>query len=344
MGTGDEFLKLHGTTARSFSVGSRARAASCAILDLVSETGGLLYPRVTEAQRLAIPSPEDGLVVFDTSYKELYLYTMGTWLALGAGVGSFFPINTTDVLTGFAAYIAGDGKAYETDARYPEKSHFAGIDIGLPDLLQGFGAAEARFSSASTDPAVPGQVVYLARGDDEASDQSRGKLTVVPPTPASMVYPVGVVLSVPANYTAEKKATVVFQPSAYCVAGGSSELASFDATCTISEEVGHLVYVLAAGPDVRKVDIDASPPTKAIGIVTHKPTDTTCVVQTTGRVSAFGLTPGRTCFVGADSKVTSFNPGRHISNVRTIQIVGQAISSTLMELRIDGHITRMRPV
>lgn len=341
MGTGDEFYRIHGTTARSFSVGSRARAAACAALDVVSTSKGILFPRMSSTQRLAVSSPAEGLVVFDTTNKTLYVYAMSTWLPLDAGTGTFFPIDTTDVLTGFSAYIAADGKAYETDARYVEQANFAGVDVGLPDLLQAFGPAEARFTSVSPTP-VPGQVVYLARGDDEASDQSRGKLTTDPPPVAHMVHPVGLVLSVPGNYATEQKATVLFQP---CTCGGvaSGSSFAFDASCTADEEVGHLVIVTGDGPVVSKMDIESDPPTHAVGIIVSKSTDTSCVVQTAGRVSISGLTPGSNCFVGEDSKPTSTGPGRSATKKRTIQKVGQAITSTSMELRMDGQFVRVLP-
>ena len=47
---------------------------SCSIMDLKSTTQGALLPRMTTAQRLAIASPVEGLMVFDTDTKLLYLY------------------------------------------------------------------------------------------------------------------------------------------------------------------------------------------------------------------------------------------------------------------------------
>lgn len=56
--------------------------ASSAMLDIKSTDKGLLIPRMTEIQRLAIPNPAEGLMVFQTdAVKGLYIYnTSGfTW-------------------------------------------------------------------------------------------------------------------------------------------------------------------------------------------------------------------------------------------------------------------------
>lgn len=47
---------------------------SSAILDIKSISKGFLLPRLTTVQRVAIPSPADGLVVYDTDMKAIYIY------------------------------------------------------------------------------------------------------------------------------------------------------------------------------------------------------------------------------------------------------------------------------
>jgi hypothetical protein len=50
-----------------------------AVLDVVSADKGMLYPRMTAAQRLAIPDPAEGLQVHDLDFNCLMLYTDGSW-------------------------------------------------------------------------------------------------------------------------------------------------------------------------------------------------------------------------------------------------------------------------
>lgn len=50
-----------------------------AMLDVKSTAKGLLAPRMTTAQRTAISSPAEGLLVYDTSLGAFYYYRSGTW-------------------------------------------------------------------------------------------------------------------------------------------------------------------------------------------------------------------------------------------------------------------------
>lgn len=50
-----------------------------AILDITSTTGGLLIPRTTEAQRDAIVSPADGLIIYNTTTNCVNFRKLETW-------------------------------------------------------------------------------------------------------------------------------------------------------------------------------------------------------------------------------------------------------------------------
>ena len=65
-----------------------------AMLDIKSTAKGLLIPRMTTAQRSAIGSPADGLMVYDTDTKALWVYQSGIgWMqsAYGNGGGLSVP-------------------------------------------------------------------------------------------------------------------------------------------------------------------------------------------------------------------------------------------------------------
>lgn len=68
-----------------------ANPQASAILDLTDVSRGLLVPRMDSTQRLAIPLPANGLLVFDTDYNCFYYYTPRSgWLSLcssGNGIG-----------------------------------------------------------------------------------------------------------------------------------------------------------------------------------------------------------------------------------------------------------------
>lgn len=59
-----------------------------AMLDIKSTNSGLLIPRMTSAQRLAISPAAEGLIVFDTELGALYSYHSGVWRAVVNGSGT----------------------------------------------------------------------------------------------------------------------------------------------------------------------------------------------------------------------------------------------------------------
>ncbi|MCB0790408.1 MAG: hypothetical protein H6595_10140 [Flavobacteriales bacterium] len=59
-----------------------------AVLDVYSTNKGFLLPRMTTAQRTAISTPADGLLVYDTNLAKTMQYSGGAWQQLGAGAGS----------------------------------------------------------------------------------------------------------------------------------------------------------------------------------------------------------------------------------------------------------------
>ncbi len=56
-----------------------------ALLDLTSTTQGLLAPRMSSAQRIAIASPATGLLVFDTNLNLYMVFDGTTWQGLLSG-------------------------------------------------------------------------------------------------------------------------------------------------------------------------------------------------------------------------------------------------------------------
>jgi hypothetical protein len=61
---------------------TNAVADASALLDLTSSSKGLLAPRMTTAQRTAIASPANGLLVFDNSTASFWYYNGATWIEI----------------------------------------------------------------------------------------------------------------------------------------------------------------------------------------------------------------------------------------------------------------------
>ena len=59
-----------------------------AILELSSTTKGLRIPRLTEAERQALPDPATGLLIFNTTTGELNFYNGSSWRRIPSSVVS----------------------------------------------------------------------------------------------------------------------------------------------------------------------------------------------------------------------------------------------------------------
>jgi len=73
--TQSEIMRM---TAKAVGIWTGA-PLDCAILELRSEERGFLPPRMNTDQRNLIPSPEEGLIVYDTEKRKLYLYAGAAW-------------------------------------------------------------------------------------------------------------------------------------------------------------------------------------------------------------------------------------------------------------------------
>ena len=60
-----------------------------AILDLVSDSLGLLVPRMSAAKMAAIASPDTGLLIYNTSVKSFHYYNGSSWIEMAAGTNTF---------------------------------------------------------------------------------------------------------------------------------------------------------------------------------------------------------------------------------------------------------------
>src|SRR4029077_13459380 len=85
--------------------------STSAALDVTSTTKGLLAPRMTTVQRLAIASPANGLIVFDTDTKSLQVYNAvgEAWNGLGAALGTIQVTGGGTGATTLTGYLLGAG-------------------------------------------------------------------------------------------------------------------------------------------------------------------------------------------------------------------------------------------
>lgn len=128
------------------------------VLDITSTTQGLLTPRMTTAQRTAIATPANGLLVFDTDIKSFYYYDTSTslWIKVFGdkeGRLKYKLIKSTDVLStvlaaelaagGGSKYLLDTGTLYEINGtiivNFPidlNNSYIVGQDAGEDKLVR----------------------------------------------------------------------------------------------------------------------------------------------------------------------------------------------------------------
>jgi hypothetical protein len=86
-------------------------ADASAVLDVKSNTKGMLVPRMTTAQRTAIVAPAKGLLVFDNTIGSFWFYNGSAWAAVGGGAAFTLPYkdDVVTISTLFEANNAGTG-------------------------------------------------------------------------------------------------------------------------------------------------------------------------------------------------------------------------------------------
>ena len=116
------FLVLTAASYAQVGVGTITPHASSA-LDVSSTTQGMLTPRMTTAQRLAIAAPADGLLVYDTTLKSFFYYNQAitSWNVISSDTNGrlrFKRIKSTDNLAVVLApeLLAGGGSKYVLDS------------------------------------------------------------------------------------------------------------------------------------------------------------------------------------------------------------------------------------
>lgn len=116
---------MHPTEARFVGIGTPAPDTS-ATLDVSSTSKGLLIPRMTTAQRLAIGAPAQGLLVYDLEIGQFYSFVNQSWITLlgsrvGAGLNTNLAVGDSallNIITGYDNIAIGKNALYTTEGGY----------------------------------------------------------------------------------------------------------------------------------------------------------------------------------------------------------------------------------
>lgn len=129
--------------AQNVGIGTQSPAVSAA-LDITSTSKGLLVPRMTTAQRTAIVSPANGLMVYDITTSSFWYYNNAAWTAISGG-GFALPYNQTVNMSSnvFSLENSGSGTVMT----------LGNTGSGTPLYIYSAGGAGMNVSSA-TQPAI----------------------------------------------------------------------------------------------------------------------------------------------------------------------------------------------
>ncbi len=137
-------MLLTKTNAQSVGINNNTPHASAA-LDVTSTTKGVLIPRLTQAQRLAIASPAKGLLVFDSTSNSFWYNNGSSWQQIGAA-------NNAWNLTGNAGINPVTQFIGTTDVqplRFRLNNVWAGeLNVSNSEVALGYGAGQNNTSGA----------------------------------------------------------------------------------------------------------------------------------------------------------------------------------------------------
>ena len=121
-----------------------------ALLEMESTSKGMLFPRMTTAQRDAISNPASGLIVFDTDLNEFVFFQSGEWVTLDSDTKRTnyklvqSEADLADELTagGGSVYLLDAGTYYEINGAitlsYPidlNEAYIGGLDVNEDKLI-----------------------------------------------------------------------------------------------------------------------------------------------------------------------------------------------------------------
>lgn len=183
--------------SQSVGIGTASPNAS-AQLDITSVNKGLLLPRMTAAQRIAIVTPAAGLMVYETSSNSIWVYNGAAWVQQAAGgaspwttsVNNIYNTNIANVGIGNSnplskLHLTGD---YLQDNGNITLNNTAGTvqfqNAGLNKVFMQLSGNNLRLGTTTGNDL--GKVVFRMDGSDKVLIDSTGNVQIIGEQDASL--------------------------------------------------------------------------------------------------------------------------------------------------------------
>ncbi|MGB4844133.1 MAG: hypothetical protein WBP16_06695 [Ferruginibacter sp.] len=125
-----------------------------AMLDITSSSKGLLVPRVTSAQRVAIATPANGLMVYDTDNSSFWYYNGITWTNMtGGGASSKWNLTGNNIYNNNSANV-GVGLSTNINERFTLKGNGLITYTNAGDIINGGANATLKMMSAAAGNSI----------------------------------------------------------------------------------------------------------------------------------------------------------------------------------------------
>ncbi len=200
-----QFAFISKMFSQSVSINTTGNLAdTSAMLDISSASKGILIPRMTQAEKLAIFSPADGLLIYQTDgTKGFYFYNAASgWTILSQGSGGISSLNglTTATqtfatgATGTDFNIASSGTAHTFNIPDASASSRGVITTGAQTIAGSKTLSSAPLFSSLTSGSVPyiGTGGLLSQNNSKLFwDAANNRLGVGTNTPGSPLHVVG---------------------------------------------------------------------------------------------------------------------------------------------------------
>lgn len=131
------FLNLFGIANAQIGIGTSTPNPS-AILDLTSTTKGLLLPRITALEQLALVNPAIGLTIFNTTSGQIET-NVGTvlggvlWNGPNNGITATAGTNSTQLAT--TQFVMSNTNRYKSVSSSSEAVTVSPIDVSIPNMI-----------------------------------------------------------------------------------------------------------------------------------------------------------------------------------------------------------------